>query len=257
METNRFNNKQNFLILMEEQSYLTQSFKDAFDTQSLNAQIVTLSTAKTLADTSQPSGYLICTSPEFLKKMFNLKSIIEKAAENRTPIFIMRNTDELQSLSDIIPPHLVTETFIRPINVGEMAESIATKLKNLHKKQKHVILAVDDSGVILRKIKTLLEDTYQVALANSAGMAIKYLTLHIPDLILLDYEMPIVDGSQFMQMLREDPEFKNIPIIFLTGKNDINSVKNAMALKPDGYLLKTMEADKLHMAIDNFFAHRE
>ena len=49
-------------------------------------------------------------------------------------------------------------------------------------------------------------------------MAIKYLALNIPDLILLDYEMPIVDGRQFMQMIREDTEFQNIPIIFLTGK---------------------------------------
>lgn len=47
---------------------------------------------------------------------------------------------------------------------------------------------------------------------------LKDLTLNTPDLILLDYAMPIVDGSQIMQMLREDPEFHHIPIIFLTGK---------------------------------------
>ena len=110
--------------------------------------------------------------------------------------------------------------------------------------------------MILRNIKTLLEDKYKVVLANSGAMAIKYLALNIPDLILLDYEMPIVDGSQVMQMIREDPEFQDIPIIFLTGKNDAQTVMNVMELKPEGYLLKSMEPKKLHAAIDDFFAKR-
>lgn len=48
----------------------------------------------------------------------------------------------------------------------------------------------------------------------------------------------------------------NIPIIFLTGKNDADTVKNVMTLKPDGYLLKNMEPQSLHDAIDRFFAER-
>ena len=62
--------------------------------------------------------------------------------------------------------------------------------------------------------------------------------------------------GQIMQMLREDPEFHHIPIIFLTGKNDAETVKNVMSLKPDGYLLKSMNPQKLHAAIDDFFASR-
>lgn len=107
--------------------------------------------------------------------------------------------------------------------------------------------------MILRNIKTLLEDKYQVIPVNSSEMAIKYLALNIPDLILLDYEMPIVDGRQFMQMIREDTEFQNIPIIFLTGKNDAQTVMDVMSLKPNGYLLKSMDAQKLHATIDDFF----
>ena len=101
--------------------------------------------------------------------------------------------------------------------------------------------------MILRNIKTLLEDKYQVIPVNSSEMAIKYLALNIPDLILLDYEMPIVDGRQFMQMIREDTEFQNIPIIFLTGKNDAQTVMDVMSL------LKSMDAQKLHATIDDFF----
>lgn len=56
-----------------------------------------------------------------------------------------------------------------------------------------------------------------------------------------------------MQMIREDTEFQNIPIIFLTGKNDAQTVMDVMSLKPNGYLLKSMDAQKLHAAIDDFF----
>ena len=52
-----------------------------------------------------------------------------------------------------------------------------------------------------------------------------------------------------MQMIREDAEFQNIPIIFLTGKNDAQTVMNVMSLK-------SMDAQKLHAAIDDFFKKR-
>lgn len=151
---------------------------------------------------------------------------------------------------------MVMDVFTRPITVGDMVDNVCTQMNDFYQLKKRTILAVDDSGIILRKIKALLEDTYQVVLANSGAMAIKYLTLNTPDLILLDYAMPIVDGSQIMQMLREDPEFHHIPIIFLTGKNDAETVKNVMSLKPDGYLLKSMNPQKLHAAIDDFFSSR-
>ena len=93
----------------------------------------------------------------------------------------------------------------------------------------------------------------KVVVWNRKNKLLNEQTLNIPDLILLDYEMPIVDGKQFMQMIREDTEFQNIPIIFLTGKNDAQTVMDVMSLKPNGYLLKSMDAQKLHAAIDDFF----
>lgn len=229
--------KSPFLILMEEQSYLAQSLESAFEKQNVKVKIVTIAEASSIVISEKPSGYLICTSPELLKKAVSVKVMVDQAIKNKTPVFIM-------------------DVFIRPITVGDMVDNVCTQMNDFYQLKKHTILAVDDSGIILRKIKALLEDTYQVVLANSGAMAIKYLTLNTPDLILLDYAMPIVDGSQIMQMLREDPEFHHIPIIFLTGKNDAETVKNVMSLKPDGYLLKSMNPQKLHAAIDDFFASR-
>ena len=179
--------------------------------------------------------------------------IVDHAIKHKTPVFVMGNVEELEKLWETLPKQMFTDIFIRPINVVEMVENIKRQMDEYYKMKKRTILAVDDSGVILRNIKTLLEDQYQVIPVNSSEMAIKYLALNIPDLILLDYEMPIVDGRQFMQMIREDTEFQNIPIIFLTGKNDAQTVMDVMSLKPNGYLLKSMDAQKLHAAIDDFF----
>ena len=73
------------------------------------------------------------------------------------------------------------------------------------KGMKKRILVVDDSGAMLRSVKGWLEDKYQVVLANSGTMAIKYLAIRKPDLILLDYEMPICDGKQVLEMIRRKP----------------------------------------------------
>ena len=243
-----------FLILMEEQSYLAQSLEGAFAKQNRQVKIVTIAEASAIVSNALPEGYLICTSPELMKKTVSIKVLIDQAIKQKTPVFVMGNVNELEILWETVSSQIVTDVFTRPVNVSEMVETVCKQTTNFYEHKKRTILAVDDSGIILRKIKALLEDTYQVVLANSGAMAIKYLTLNTPDLILLDYAMPIVDGSQVLQMLREDPEFQNIPIIFLTGKNDAKTVKNAMSLKPDGYLLKSMEPQKLHQAVDDFFA---
>ena len=115
---------------------------------------------------------------------------------------------------------------------------------------------VDDSGAMLRNVKGWLEDRYQVILANSGAMAIKYLAINRPDLVLLDYEMPVVDGKQVLEMIRSESEFADIPVVFLTSKNDKESVAKVVSLKPEGYLLKTMKPAEIIAYIDDFFEKR-
>ena len=190
--------KSPFLILMEEQSYLAQSLESAFEKQNVKVKIVTIAEASSIVISEKPSGYLICTSPELLKKAVSVKVMVDQAIKNKTPVFIMGNIDELELLWETLPQQMVMDVFTRPITVGDMVDNVCTQMNDFYQLKKRTILAVDDSGIILRKIKALLEDTYQVVLANSGAMAVKYLTLNTPDLILLDYAMPIVDGSQIM-----------------------------------------------------------
>ena len=88
-------------------------------------------------------------------------------------------------------------------------------------------------------------------------MAIKYLSTNRPDLVLLDYEMPIVDGKQVLEMIRSETEFADIPVMFLISKGDKESVMQVMSLKPDGYLLKTMPPEEIKQSVHAFFERKK
>ncbi|MDE7205872.1 MAG: response regulator, partial [Lachnospiraceae bacterium] len=97
------------------------------------------------------------------------------------------------------------------------------KLNQLGKKKK--ILVVDDSEFVLRAMEELLGKDYEVMMAKSGLASIRSITLNRPDLVLLDYEMPVCDGSQVLEMIRSEEDFANIPVIFLTSRVDKESIK--------------------------------
>ena len=91
----------------------------------------------------------------------------------------------------------------------------------------------------------MLEERYEVAVAISGAQAMTSIGKKRPDLILLDYEMPICDGKMTLEMIRADDDLKNIPVIFLTAVNDRANIEAVLKLKPAGYILKAPIKDKL------------
>ena len=120
-------------------------------------------------------------------------------------------------------------------------------------RKKNKILVVDDSAVVLQSMKEMLGKDYDIMTANSGVSALRSMFLERPDLVLLDYEMPVCDGRQVLEMIRSEKEFADMPVIFLTGTVDKERVTKVIALKPAGYLLKTMEPEKIKENIDDFF----
>ncbi len=112
---------------------------------------------------------------------------------------------------------------------------------------------MDDSVTVRQGIKNLLAEDYDVALAQSGTAALRCMILDKPDLVLLDYEMPVCDGQQVLKMMRSEETFADIPIIFLTGRADPETVKKLVALKPDGYLVKYLKPEQIKQKIDEYF----
>ena len=159
----------------------------------------------------------------------------------------------------VIAPHLLESGIGTPIqntNAMDEVEKYLMKREQADSNTKPKILIVDDSMTIRHGMKQLLEGDYEVAMAESGVAAIRTITLNRPDLVLLDYEMPIVDGKQTLEMLRSEKSFEDIPVIFLTGRRDTATMIQVMPLKPAGYLLKDSKPADLKKEIDAFFASK-
>lgn len=204
-----------------------------------------------------PQVFLIHADENLVVDMKLLVYLKDRIIEEDIPVLMMGDQEQIDAVENVIPRQFVKKRFLRPINVKEVAEAINEYLAQGQSQSKKKILVVDDSGAMLRNVKGWLEDKYQVILANSGTNAIKYLTMKHPDLILLDYEMPVCDGKQVLEMIRSDSEFSSVPVIFLTCRNDRETVMQVSALKPDGYLLKTMEPEQIVKAVDEFFEKKK
>lgn len=164
----------------------------------------------------------------------------------------------------VIAPHLL-EKGIGICIVGDNATSNVEKYLNQRNKKREEekklnhrkILVVDDSATLREGMSQVLSESYIVTTVDSGVAAIRSITLNPPDLVLLDYEMPICDGRQTLEMLRSEEAFNSVPVIFLTGRKDTQSVVSVMHLKPAGYLLKTSDLQHIKKEVDSFFLKRD
>lgn len=122
--------------------------------------------------------------------------------------------------------------------------------------KKRKILLVDDDASYLRIIRNWLKDGYEVGVASSGLQAIMWLAKNDVDLILLDYKMPVCSGAQIYAMLKNDSQTQNIPVFFLTGNSERDSVLEILRLNPEGYLLKTFDRKALLTRLEEFFEFR-
>ena len=159
------------------------------------------------------------------------------------------------------------ENLIRPIENSDIFSAICRRL-NLNEQSvregaavaedgRKKVLVVDDNATTLRSIKGMLEEKYNVMLANSGMKAMTSIGKNRPDAILLDYEMPVCDGRQTLEMIRADEDLTQIPVIFLTGVNDRAHIQAVLKLKPAGYLLKPAVPEKLIAAIEEAIKNAE
>ena len=182
----------------------------------------------------------------------------DTCAEAELPLILAGNPAEIVDAEGKIPTSLVKAQFERPFDMKKLIAAIdrlmAVEGENAKRRG---ILLVDDDEVFLKTVKGWLSEKYRVTIVTSGTQALMYLADNTPDLVLLDYEMPVTSGPQVMEMIRSENKLDGVPVIFLTGKSDRESVMKVLALKPDGYLLKTVGREKLVAAVDEFFAKKK
>ena len=120
--------------------------------------------------------------------------------------------------------------------------------------RKRRVLLVDDSPVLLRNVRALLEPKYKVFLANSGKKALQIMRDREIDVVLLDYIMPGMDGLEVYNQMLADEYTCNIPVIFLTGVNQKQKAIEVLQAMPFGYVLKPPDREELEDRIEEAVA---
>lgn len=131
-------------------------------------------------------------------------------------------------------------------NARELLDQVGTATEE--KRKKHILI-VDDDSRVLRLLKSYLERRYELATAINGKVALKFLETKSTDLVLLDYEMPTENGAAVLEKIRANEKTKDLPVVFLTGVTEKSKIREVLALKPQGYLLKPVDMDKLSSTI--------
>ena len=131
-------------------------------------------------------------------------------------------------------PHEISlKDWIKPIYSESHDKEVAD--------HKPVVLVVDDSPVVLKSVSSYLSDDYKVYILAKSYLLKKMLKQIKPDLFLLDYNMPVLNGFDLIPIIRGFAEHRNTPIIFLTSEGTIDNVSSAVKLGACDFISKPVQ----------------
>jgi two-component system chemotaxis response regulator CheY len=105
-------------------------------------------------------------------------------------------------------------------------------------------LVVDDSAVIRKVARRILEGyDFEISEAEDGQQALELCRQRMPDAILLDWNMPVMDGYDFLKALRKSPGGGEPKVVFCTTENDVGHIARAMHAGADEYIMKPFDRD--------------
>lgn len=163
-----------------------------------------------------------------------------------------------------LPGHMIAYSQERPFDVSEMLDELLPRIardehvsaKSLLNRKKSILL-VDDDTTFLRMMQAWLGPFYRVTAVTDGAEALSFLMKRKVDLVLLDYEMPGMSGPDTLKQIRMNRSNKNLPVIFLTGKDDRESIMKVLAYHPTDYLLKSNGREVVLKKLLQFFGEQE
>ena len=233
---------------VKELGYEVTSLVGEFETTAILDQVRAETKRTPIFITYLPMG--IADNQNLLKGLMDICGLVEAAGKH---MMLIGEANEHQELLDKLPQISMCKWVNRPVDMNsleklleEMNGNAPVAAQDVKKKR---ILIVDDDPSYAKMVREWIKDKYRVDIVTAGMQAITFLVKVPPeekvDMILLDYEMPIVDGPQVLQMLRQEPATAGIPVMFLTGIGTREAVGRVMELKPDGYILKSITREDL------------
>ncbi len=163
------------------------------------------------------------------------------------------NFEEIKIMKPVIdlPESSSNETKIKPQNETKTADNQQVK-----KESKPLILIAEDNEDVAAYVASCLTD-YRLAVAENGREGLEIAIEMIPDLIISDVMMPVMDGFEFCQKLKSDKRTDHIPVIILTARADLDSKLEGLEIGANAYLPKPFEKKELLLNIRNLFGLRD
>ena len=245
------------VIISQADTFLAKSLVTKFEGVSVTSVFVKADIAEIKPHMSDAALIILFMSEELEGMPETLVYLKDTVQDKELGLILIGDETQYGIVVKTIPEQIVTEWLKRPLDIDKLIKDTTTFLdENTGEKAKKTILIVDDDITYMRTVYEWLKGSYHVGMAASGVQAISYLAKNKADLVLLDYEMPVADGPQVLSMLKSDSETGQIPVMFLTGHGDKESVLSVVGLNPADYLLKTIGKDALLKKLDDFFREK-
>jgi putative two-component system response regulator len=148
------------------------------------------------------------TMQNYRELLANISAAVEEPVQEEAPAAVEKQDTE------VVQSETETVCDTRAIYTEEFAEEFASEEEIPH------ILVVDDDAMNLHIAEKLLQDKFRVDCVDSGEKALAFLRVEKPNMVLLDLHMPGMDGFAVMQQMKAEPDYRDIPIIFLTADDD-------------------------------------
>ncbi len=184
-----------------------------------------------------------------------LHELKDLCIEEQRLVILVGAKEDYEKAIEIIPKSAIVDWFARPVDMDALLKTVESAIHGeIQPSKKHHILIVDDDVTYMRMIHEWMKDRYQITMLDAGTKAVHWLMDgNIVDLILLDYEMPSMNGAEVLSMVRKDPSLYNIPVMFLTGKHDREVVMKAIDMRPVDYILKSIDKKSFIDKLEDFF----
>ena len=249
--------KKKILLVWNEETFLVNAIKNSLITNKFEVVDSTYALADLSTKKHGANLIVLYTDQDFEDHRDAMVYFKDLCIEENMVMLVIGDKDAFDLVHHYIPKEDIAFEVTRPLDMANLMEKIATATDDEFEIQRRkCVLIVDDDPTYIQMVREWLKDSYRVGMANSGTQAVAWLATNQADLILLDYDMPVLDGPKVMEMLQSESFASSTPVMFLTGKNDRDSVTNVISLKPADYLLKSISKDKLLSTLDSFFRQK-
>ena len=158
-------------------------------------------------------------------------------------------TFEFPASKDVYTDHIVEDTPVAP--AVEIPSDTSVRPEAVGASVRKVVLLIEDNVELRNYVAQILQADYKVMTAGNGQEGLAMTIDHVPDIVVCDIMMPIMDGIEYMRRVRQDIRTSHIPVILLTAKVAVESEIEGLSYGADDYIMKPFNPQVLKLRIEN------